>query len=56
VRQLLDANAVAKLLGVKTSWVYAQARAGRIPHIKLGRYTRFEVASLEEWAAKQKRG
>ena len=27
-------------LGMRTDWVWAQARAGRIPHVRLGRYRR----------------
>jgi excisionase family DNA binding protein len=46
---LLDAEGVARLLGVPTSWVRAEARAGRIPHIKLGKYTRFDAAALKAW-------
>jgi hypothetical protein len=29
--------------------VWAQARAGRIPHVQLGRYRRFREEALEEW-------
>lgn len=38
--ELLDAEAVAKMLGMTRDWVYAEVRAGRIPHVKLGRYIR----------------
>jgi excisionase family DNA binding protein len=56
VRALLDAGEVAAYLGVKKSWVYAEARAGRIPHVRLGRYTRFQPDSIEAWAAERERG
>ena len=40
--RLLTAGDVAARLGVTKRWVYAEARAGRIPHIRLGpRYIRF---------------
>jgi excisionase family DNA binding protein len=39
--RLLTADELAELLGMKTEWVWAQARAGRIPHVRLGRYRRF---------------
>jgi excisionase family DNA binding protein len=39
--KLLTADEVAELLKVNTEWVWAQARAGRIPHVRLGRYRRF---------------
>ena len=37
---LLTAKEVADLLGVPTSWVYQQSRAGRIPTVRLGRSVR----------------
>jgi excisionase family DNA binding protein len=46
---LLDATAAAALLSVPASWVLAEARKGRIPHVRLGRYVRFEAAQLEAW-------
>lgn len=46
---LLDANAAANLLGVPASWLLAEARADRIPHIRLGRYVRFDRAELRAW-------
>jgi excisionase family DNA binding protein len=46
---LLDAAGVAELLGVPTSWVYAETRAGRLPHVRVGRYRRFRRRAVEEW-------
>lgn len=46
---LLDAKAAAQLLGVPSSWVLAQARADRIPHVRFGRYVRFDGEELERW-------
>jgi excisionase family DNA binding protein len=46
---LLDAAAAAALLSVPASWVLGQARKDRIPHVKLGRYTRFRRADLDQW-------
>jgi Helix-turn-helix domain len=34
---------------MKTEWVWAQAPAGRIPHVQLGRYRRFRESAVEEW-------
>lgn len=48
--QLIDASAAAELLSVPVSWVRAEARADRIPHVRLGRYVRFDPAELFEWA------
>lgn len=48
--QLLDAAGAADLLNVPKSWVLAEARADRIPHLRLGaHYVRFEAAELEAW-------
>ena len=46
---LLTAAEVAELLGVPTSWVYQQSRAGRIPTVTLGRYRRYRREAIEEW-------
>jgi len=53
---LLTAAEVAELLSVPTSWVYAEARAGRLPHIRIGRYRRFSLESIEEWTKNLERG
>ena len=49
VTKLLTVEDVAERLGVTKDWVWAQARAGRIPHIQLGRYRRFREEALERW-------
>jgi excisionase family DNA binding protein len=54
--RLLTAAEVADVLGVTTRWVYAEARADRIPHIRLGRYLRFHPADLEHWLVVVRRG
>ena len=53
---LVDAAAAAALLGVPRSWVLAQARAQRIPHVRLGRYVRFEPDELQAWWECRRRG
>lgn len=47
---LLDADAAAELLGVPKSWVMRAARRRQIPHVKIGRYTRFREDDLLAWA------
>lgn len=44
-----DATEAGRLLSVPASWVLAEARANRIPHVRLGRYVRFSADDLEEW-------
>ena len=46
---LLDADQAGVLLNVPASWVLAEARARRIPHVRLGRYVRFRSHELLEW-------
>lgn len=46
---LIDAQAASELLGVPYTWLLAQARAGRIPHHRLGHYVRFNPDDLEQW-------
>lgn len=47
--RLLTVDDVAERVGVTKDWVWAQARAGRIPHVQRGRYRRFREEALEEW-------
>jgi excisionase family DNA binding protein len=56
VAPLLDAKGAAELLNVPASWVLAEARAGRIPHVRLGRYVRFDVSELQAWWLTRRRG
>jgi len=46
---LLDAEAAASLLNVPASWVLAEARANRIPTVRLGKYVRFRRDDLQAW-------
>jgi excisionase family DNA binding protein len=47
--RLLEAEEVASYLGMRTDWVYREVRAGRLPHIRLGRAVRFRKESIEAW-------
>lgn len=47
--RLLTAEQAAELLNVPKTWCLAEARANRLPHVKLGRYTRFPEHELAEW-------
>lgn len=52
--RLLVAEEVAHLLSVPVSWVREATRAGRLPHIRLGRYVRYEGNALTAWLADQR--
>ena len=47
--RLLEAEDVADMLGMTTDWIYREVRAGRLPHIRLGRYVRFRRESIDAW-------
>ena len=53
---LLDAKAAGRLLGVPHTWLLAQARAGRIPHHRLGHYVRFDAEDLRHWLDQTRSG
>jgi excisionase family DNA binding protein len=46
---LMTAEQAAEFLCVPVTWVRAEARAGRIPAVRLGRYTRFDPDELTAW-------
>jgi excisionase family DNA binding protein len=54
--RLLEAEEVAQYLGMRTDWVYREVRAGRLPHIRLGRAVRFRRESIEAWLESRERG
>jgi excisionase family DNA binding protein len=47
--RLLEPQEVADYLGMKVRWVYEEAKAGRLPHVRLGRYVRFRQESIDAW-------
>lgn len=50
--ELLTVSEIARALNVPVSWVYERTRlrgSERIPHIKLGKYLRFEIAVVRSW-------
>lgn len=47
--RLLDAAEVAARLHIPKTWVLEEARQGRIPHVRLGRYVRFSWPAVERW-------
>jgi predicted DNA-binding transcriptional regulator AlpA len=53
---LLDAHAGGALLGMTAKWMLAEARASRLPHVRLGRYVRFSREDLLAWATSRVQG
>lgn len=59
--ELLTVGEVANLLKVSRSWVYEHTRSRsipkseRLPHVKLGKYLRFEARTLRAFLEKKYR-
>jgi excisionase family DNA binding protein len=51
---LLTVEEVAAILKVKKSWVYEHLRS--LPHVRLGRYVRFEPQTITEYIRGQRKG
>ena len=57
--ELLTVEDLAALLKVKVSWVYdriSPKHRERLPHIRLGRYIRFERSAVFEFIQRQRKG
>jgi excisionase family DNA binding protein len=50
---ILVAAEVAALLRVTTAWAYAETRANRLPHVRLGRYVRYRESAIRAWLAEE---
>ncbi len=46
----------ARHLAVPVSWLYEQAARGKVPSRKIGKYRRFKLSELEDWAREQTNG
>jgi excisionase family DNA binding protein len=44
--RLMTAEQASELLNVPASWVLSEARANRLPCVRLGRYVRFQRGDL----------
>ena len=59
LQELLTVDEVAALLKVSRSWVYEHTRScgtprsERLPHIKVGKYVRFEARALRAFIQKK---
>jgi len=50
---LIGVEEMAKKLDVPVSWLYARTRTNEIPHLKVGKYVRFDESEVWEWLKKQ---
>jgi excisionase family DNA binding protein len=46
----LTIQEAADLLRVRVSWLYERTRTNAVPHVKLGKYLRFDRDELLAWA------
>jgi excisionase family DNA binding protein len=54
--RLLTSRELGEWLGVPASWIAREAREGRMPCVRLGKYVRFEREAVELWLKKQRSG
>ena len=54
--RLLDAAELGQRWNVPTSWIREATRAGKIPHVKLGRYVRYRAEACDAWLEEQEAG
>jgi excisionase family DNA binding protein len=54
--RLLTAKEIAERLRVPETWIRQETRAERIPHIKLGRYRRYQWEPVAAWLEQQRAG
>ena len=52
----MSADDVAALIGMTKDWIYTETRAGRIPHVALGRYYRYRRESIDAWLRELEHG
>jgi excisionase family DNA binding protein len=48
-KRLLSIAEAAQLLGMSQSFLYKLAESKSIPHLRLGRAVRFDVAQIDAW-------
>jgi excisionase family DNA binding protein len=51
-RRLLDIKEVSQLTGLSPHTLYTMVSQRRIPYVKVGRLTKFDLRLLDEWIAK----
>jgi excisionase family DNA binding protein len=54
--RLLTAGEVADQLGVPVRWVREHTRSDAIPHVRLGRYVRYDRGDVLAWVESLKTG
>ena len=50
LRKKATVKEAAEFLDVHDSWIYDRTRRNAIPHLKVGKYCRFDLEKIEKWA------
>lgn len=48
-RRFLNAEQLSELLGIRKDSLYRFVSQRRIPHVKIGRATRFDPEAIDKW-------
>ena len=48
-KRLLSVAEASQLLGMSESFLYKLAESKEIPHLRLGRAVRFDIAQIDSW-------
>jgi excisionase family DNA binding protein len=58
IKELLTVDEIARKLNISVSWIYSNARRkgnNSIPHLKIGKYIRFQEDVVRQWLDNQQR-
>ena len=58
IKELLTVDEIARKLNISVSWIYSNARkkgVNSIPHLKIGKYIRFQEDVVRQWLENQQR-
>ena len=47
--RLLDASGLSELFGIDPAWFLTRARVNRIPHVRIGKYVRFNPEEIRDF-------
>jgi len=48
-KRLLNINEVSQMIGIQVDTLYRWVSQRRIPYVKVGRLTKFDVVAIDEW-------
>tara|TARA_B100002003_G_C13613979_1_gene315450 strand:+ start:72 stop:260 length:189 start_codon:yes stop_codon:yes gene_type:complete len=51
-KRLIDVNELSEYIGSSTSTIYSCVSQKRIPYVKCGSPTRFDLERIDEWISK----